>query len=1366
MRSRALLKLAMLYGYRYQVYTQETVTDKRGLNFRFPHRTLEFVMADMGSQNWVTPRDAQDAALQKYGRSLPLELRQRLMELGWTEDEEMTASDIERVPVTMVPPTGKDAATVDPKRAPNKSPQIKRQGSNTSMRSNNQKVHRAVIPPDLVAIVLDQARLLATSDDIVVELLSKELVRMFERDDPAFFMRPVSESLPHDIGSALVRLNGVIAQPTPGFAYTAVNALVGYLKTAVRNDTAFPHWAPILGTIARLIPHVCEISLRDVRKTKAEHVLLPASIYETEGGFKLHRPWQEDVLLDVQTAQLIILANMLRANPRDVYLVKKMLFNLQVQESMRYLPFARAWIELIVDLFLTVNSNYNDRAELRHFLYNINTVLTLHGVDDLVVAAHAMRALSLCATRFRRVFASIGFVHVMGPVYNVYVKGHDGIKDAVEYACRSFYRIHQDVFVYQLCLALADNPFDSKAAYDLLACLSLGDVPESGVPSGIRGLNDKQEIEALVQMLSGGAEVSLSELGTRAAARQEQRAANLSLEPVIFPTDNIIRLLVTVIAVNAASRRGIKLMDLFAVLAPHIRAASDSRGQSLLAEAVDVIGRFIQRMRASDDTSLQRLLPGDEASHPDWPAARRSYIRLVDSFTQAGGAINVNATRRLLDIVMQVLHGDGSGASGAAASNILGSLARSHLASPDSTDFLEDLVPAYRQRIATVDFSGVLEAISALIRRSAFRLSPSLSRLIVHDYIGPAIRMLALASEESMAFVVPLRKATVELLSLAVFLPGVDALSVLEHVGASAGLLAGVVLPLCLLLERPHDIDRDDMYGSLWIRILRLALRPTRGKPVAQAAQAALAVQIVKVIAVRVPDCISAERGLWSYLATYVKTAVDDGNGRFVTDHSAAPRIIDWMMWSLFELLSLYRMPLALSLRLRIQQALAAVAHEREHGASRPSSAGSSASASANASHPMAGYSPSRSLSGLVRRPSARVSSFAGRATSLSPSAPTNPSPLSAVPEIRAPSSPTSSGDHGTPHSPAPSSGSLAPDSRAPSGGLSPYPPSPKSNVANPTSPTTPTHTRGPSITIREPHRPLSTASAASATSNYSTPSSHHFRDTSLTSRRATLTLHHPSHIRPSFSALSARRASRPTFDAFSPSAAPEAAGRFRFPSSAPRPGERGAIVHLLGPAGVAAAAGNPNPFTIIGSGDPKREALRARVRSEVLGEAARRALLVTMVVFGYEVEGEVDLHAWSAPDALVSVPCSACPQVPCLLCWIRHLHCGALPLRRWQAGGGSGRCDCRTPLTPARDYRTNPRPRRGGARRGVQPASRRAPSQPRRPRGRVVQGRRRRRRRIQRRREGVQALVGVFQPLGRTDGTAAPAQLHAESRI
>ncbi|BEJ05797.1 hypothetical protein CcaverHIS641_0303190 [Cutaneotrichosporon cavernicola] len=1164
-RNYALLKLAMLYGYRFQVYTQDTVTDRRGLNFRFPQRQLEFVPADMGSQVWVTPRDAQDAALQKYGRALPLELRQRLMELGWTEDEEMTATDIERLPVTAVPLSGKGSIAIELKHAA--APVIKRKGSNSSLHSNSAKVHRAVVPPDLVAIVIDQARQLATADDIGVELLSKELVHMFERDDATLFMRPVSEELPHDIANALLRVNGVIAQPTPGFAHAALNALVGFLKIAVRADAEFPHWAPILGTIARLIPNVCEISLRDVRKTKSEHVLLPASIYETDGGFKVHRPWREDVLLDVQTAQLVLLSAILRTNRRDVYLVKKMLFSLQVQESMRYLPFARAWVELIVDLCTAVNSNYNDRAELRHFLYNITSAMSLHG-GDMIVVAHGMRAISLCATRFRRVFASIGFVNIMPAVYDAYVRGHGGIRDAVEYACRSFYRIHQDVFVYQLCLALSEHihedAFDARAAYDLLAVLATDD-PASGVPSGIRDLNRKYEVEVLLQMQSGGAEVALS--------TPERLIA--TLEPALFPTDNIVRLLVTVIAVNAASKRGIRLLGLFGAIAPYLQA--EERTRALVDDAVYVIGRFIERSRASDDTALQRLVPGEGPSSPDWPAATNAYFQFVESITASGAMFSLQTTRQLIELGhCSVFIG-----SNAAVSRLFGALARAQVST--ETSFLADLAPKYEVSLQGIDFSSVLDAISSMIRRNAFRLPASIARLIVERYVGPALRFIANAAHEVLISDSPLRphsqpptvafrRAAVELLSVTVFLPGVDVLHQLERNTSSAGMLAMMIIPLALALDPPPDRD----VNGIWVRLLKFTLRSPSDPPLERAAHTALALQVVKIAAVRVPDVISSERGLWTHLATYAKSAVADGNGRFLT---RTPRLVDWMMWSLFELVALHRSPLALALRLHMQTALATVNDERDAASSRPSTAGS--------------VTPTpRSLSGLVRRPSARV-----------PSA-TNLSPLAA----------------------RVTSTTLAPvletDTLHPSPLLASPTPSPSSALGS----LTPKHQRSLSAASAS-----SVMSAASAYSNVSlsnpslspspSPSVSHNRSPSTATTSSTAVARRSfAPVKPSFS-VSARRASRPTFDAF----------ERRF-SAAPRAGDRGSIVHLIGQSTPTAPAG---PTTV--AKNSRSEILQSPLRSE-LADAARRSLLVALVVYGYDVDEDVDVHAWSASDALHAI--------------------------------------------------------------------------------------------------------------------------------
>lgn len=1151
-RQRTLLKLALLYGYRFSVLSQSTVTDKRGLGFKFGQKTLDFVMTDIGSMTWVPTQDAQDAALQKYGRSLPLELRLRLMDLGWTEDDEMTASDFERVPVTVLAPSAVVQEAGPTATSPTDIEKRDRRLSNTSTTSQSTKVHRAVIPPDLLALVMDQARLLSGSIDVNVNTLSWELVRMIEREDAALFIRSVAESFSSDPTTALAQLNGVLAQPTPAFAYTVLNSLAGFLKMSVRADPTYPHWAAVLSTIARVVPFVSAMSLRSIRKSKAENVLLPASIYEEDGGLKIHLPWQTNAI-DVQTAQLTVLASLLQANSRDVYLIKKMLFNLQVQESMRHLSFARAWLELIIIQFSAVNGNYNDRAELRHYLFNINTALALHGTGDLVVASLALRALMLCAARFRRVFASIGFVDVMRTLYITYVHGHAAIKDAVEYACRSFYRIHQDVFVYQMCLALADDPFDSRAAYGLVACVSAGDSPQSGVPSGIRGLNDKQEIDALLQMISGGAQVSLAELGKRVTGLEEQQdTRSISLEPVQFPRQNIVKLLVTVIAANAASARAIKLMDLFAKFIPFIR---DEKSRDLLEDAVDVLGRFVYKRKAQEDATLHRLLPGDDGGAPaDWEAAARSYVRVVDHYAQGGGRLNVNATRRFLDTVGAALLSPTDDV-GTTASSALGAMARTELAGKQPITFLKDLSAAYKQHMSVVDFSRVLDSITSMIQRKAYNLPDGLSRIIIVDYVEPAIRMLALASEESMAFIVPMRKAAVELLGAAVFLQSSDAFEILEKVGTSPGLLAGVILPLTLVLERP-DGDRDEQYNAMWVRLLRIVIRPTQPRtlaPIAQAAMAALSLQVLKIITIRASDAISDVCGLWPYISAEMLCMISSGNGKFFTKKTN-PRVVDWMMWTLFEMLALHRSPLHIDMRLRIQTTLADIVQESH---SRPTSMSSERSGSSQQNPFLS--APERTFSGMARRPSARMPSFSSNRSAITYS--TARTTLSAIPEP----SPE-------PLAPSQASSKLEPDTSTLSKG-----------------PTTP----GP--------------------------------DTSRNSRLLT-PLSASSAVRPSFSALSARRASRPHFDAFT-----ETAARPRFPSSVPRPGDRGAIVHLLGPATVAAATGAGSATAHLG--EIQTDSLTEPIQSSELSEATHNAVRTVLGVYGYPIDSTPRI--WSLPDAL-----------------------------------------------------------------------------------------------------------------------------------
>ena len=1085
------------------------------------------------------------------------------MELGWSDDANMTdESDGEKMPISSLPSLqqqdtvqGKDQRPARP---------LMRRGSSASGTSLSGKRRRAVFAPTLTEVVHDQATLLARDVNGIVGILSQEVVRLLQRDDPGHFLRPFTDSVRDDFPIALAKLNAVAMSSTSGFAYSALNALVGYLKHTLRSDPNLPSYAAILSTISLLAPNVSEISLRDLRKNKAEAVLLPASIHEEHGGFNLHTPWR-DGLLDVQTAQLLVLNECLKANPREVYLVKKMLSNLPIQPSIGHLPFARAWLVLITTLFGTVNRKYNDRAELRHFLVNVAGILRTHGTTDVLVASHAIHVFMLCAARFRRVFASMGFSTIMRSVYEVYANGNSAVQDCVEYAARSFYRIHADSFVYQTCVVIAEGEYDPAAAYTLLSSLSIGNTTTSGIASGIRGLNEKEEIDAVVQMLSGP-EIALSEIGTDRAERQAAHLATVALEEKLFSKENIIKLFITVIAANPCAKRSGNFLRLFAGIILHIQ---DQASKELLREGVEALGGVIVKARTGDEAATAAFHPGEDEASSDWTDARRDYVFLVESFARAGGQLGAGATKITLEIVLDLLRKQPE-AIGPAASSILRELANTHMGSNRAVHFLKDIAPLFRMFIGVVDFSGVLDSITELIQRSAFEVHLDLTEVVVEQYVEPAVCFLATASEDAMAFMIPLRSSIVRLLATAVFLRG-DALGALKRHPPNASLLASLVMPLVLLLEPPLDIDRDMVYNALWIRLLHYILGPTRriraqkvsASPQSTAATEILTLQIVKVICLRAPNALSSVKGLWTYIANHLLNAVTEADGKFYEPGTTQPqpRIVDWMMWSLFELLTLHASPLMISFRLRIQTSLYAIQHAASR--SRPSTADGKSRTS---------VSP-QLLSGRARMPSARSPSVAFHSRVLSNASPENLG-----------------------HSRIPSAGRLTPEF------------------------------------VGHPRMP----------SNHLTPILGHARSVSGGSS-AGIGGNGP---RPSFTDLSARRASRPVFDAF-PSPSPGM--RFRFPSSAPirslntkeKGTGGGAIIHLLGaPSQVLSATSSAFP-TLAPRVSMAEEAVRdIRVKNEELAKGARRAVRVCMIVLGWDWEMEEEdepVRVWSVHDALVS---------------------------------------------------------------------------------------------------------------------------------
>ena len=409
------------------------------------------------------------------------------------------------------------------------------------------------------------------------------------------------------------------------------------------------------------------------------------------------------------------------------------------------------------------------------------------------------------------------------------------------------------------------------------------------------------------------------EIGTGRAERQAAKLASLDLDSNLFHRENIVRLFITVIAANPSTVRGSNFLRLFAGLVPQIR---DPPSVELVREGVEALGGVILRGRVGDDAAMLVFHPDSGETGGDWTRARSGYVSLVESFAKAGGQLGASATKTTLEIVVDLLRKQPE-AVGPAASGILRELAKTHLAGTKPINFLRDIAPLFRMFIAVVDFSGVLDSITLLTRQTSFELDEEMTKVIVIDYVGPAVRFLASASEEAMAFIMPLRSSIARLLASAVFLRG-DAFGALERHPPNASLLASLVLPLTLLVEPPAEADRDAVYSALWIRLLHYVLQAARGQTAirtatssrANAAGSVLTLQIIKIIILRAPSAISHTRGLWSYLASHILNIVSEGDGRFFESGpiQPAPRVVDWMMWSLFELVCLHNSPLMIPL--------------------------------------------------------------------------------------------------------------------------------------------------------------------------------------------------------------------------------------------------------------------------------------------------------------------------------------------------------------------------------------------------------------------------------------------------------------------
>ena len=451
LRHSAIDKVAKLIGWRFQIGSQTVILDK---TFRRPFKMarppISFVPTDIGSSQYIKE---EGGSAKNNKNTLPLELRRRLMEIGWDDEEGPLDQRLEwaTTPMSLIPSL--DLAKVDigdilsagtqhpafetaSKRPVEHEDSLKRRLTTDAAIKRRPVLVTPLLSifPRIVSLTLDS--------DFVVANAARNLLLELMRDDPASLSRPVLSAMTggaDEMSSAistLRELTHISHRLPPATAHYVFTHLTGYLKFAARQMETidalhgFAYTVPIL---SKLISQVNGMVMREVRKAKLEVFLIPnLSLWfpptaptspmfpQSLGG--AHDPFSVVPKLRwitmIRTAQNNLFLSLLKKNPQDVHAIRKNLegFSLPGDDHrgptqlVDFIPnqtnnergeagnsiiaglslvLSRSYLLLVAKVFRSMSRHMNDREEFGHLVDGINRILLAHG-DDLGIVAQAM----------------------------------------------------------------------------------------------------------------------------------------------------------------------------------------------------------------------------------------------------------------------------------------------------------------------------------------------------------------------------------------------------------------------------------------------------------------------------------------------------------------------------------------------------------------------------------------------------------------------------------------------------------------------------------------------------------------------------------------------------------------------------------------------------------------------------------------------------------------------------------------------------------------------------------------------------------------------------------------------------------------
>lgn len=352
-RLAVIQKHASLSAFRFNVLGQEYIPiSSRRRPFRGDGGAFStpFVPTDLGS-NQFTMDEPNWMSKLKNASNFPIELKRQIQELGWDDDDngdEHEALKKVLTPLALLPSLFLDE---EEERNDDENPTtIRQNGKLTQISKIIIKRKRATTIPSVTISFLSMVDLLNDDYGGASNAL-RELLEYFLRDDPSLFLRAFISDLGkfkldrhRDMLTRIRYLVSMQHKMPPGFTHILFNYLAGMLKWLTRENKkdGLVLMTLIHPILAELILSTNDLSIRDLRKNKIEHLLsstgrfwftheqpvgiFPRYLSNDKTPFSvLDIPSEIFSVAMLRISHIQFLTNYLVRYPREVYTVKKTL---------------------------------------------------------------------------------------------------------------------------------------------------------------------------------------------------------------------------------------------------------------------------------------------------------------------------------------------------------------------------------------------------------------------------------------------------------------------------------------------------------------------------------------------------------------------------------------------------------------------------------------------------------------------------------------------------------------------------------------------------------------------------------------------------------------------------------------------------------------------------------------------------------------------------------------------------------------------------------------------------------------------------------------------------------------------------------